>query len=160
MKLFTTGKLKISGNVMASQKLNFLSKLDPSKAVEVIAKRRGASAGAAPTTTTSAAAAAPKAEAQAPKIFAALEKRLAENPGLAKEVRATVEFDIEQNAKTFALGGADPNKVDAKLSMTDEDFAALVSGKASAKSLYQHGKLQVAGDVSVAHRLGFLNKLI
>ena len=28
-KLFTTGKLKISGNVMAAQKLEFLKKLDP-----------------------------------------------------------------------------------------------------------------------------------
>jgi len=159
MKLFTTGKLKIAGNVMASQKLNFLSKLDPSKAVEVIAKRRGA-APAAGAPAAAAPAAAAKADAQAPKIFAALEKRIAENPGLAQEVRATVEFDIEQTAKTFALGGADPNKVDAKLSMTDEDFASLVSGKVSAKSLYQHGKLSVEGDVSVAHRLGFLNKLI
>jgi len=159
MKLFTTGKLKISGNVMASQKLNFLSKLDPSKAIEVIAKRRGA-APAAGAPAAAAPAAAPKAEAQAPKIFAALEKRIAENPGLAQEVRATVEFDIEQTAQTFALGGADPNKVDAKLSMTDEDFSSLVSGKTSAKALYQHGKLSIEGDVSVAHRLGFLNKLI
>jgi len=159
MKLFTTGKLKISGNVMASQKLNFLSKLDPSKAVEVIAKRRGA-APAAGASAAAAPAAASKAEPQAPRIFAALDKRIAENPGLAQEVRATVELDIEQHAKTFALGGADPKKVDAKLSMTDEDFASLVSGKATAKSLYQHGKLSVEGDVSVAHRLGFLNKLI
>jgi hypothetical protein len=29
MKLFTSGKLKISGNVMASQKLDFLTKIDP-----------------------------------------------------------------------------------------------------------------------------------
>src|SRR4029078_4602293 len=59
MKLFTTGKLKISGNIMASQKLNFLSKMDPSKAIEVIAKKKGAGGGAA------AAAAAPAAAAPA-----------------------------------------------------------------------------------------------
>jgi hypothetical protein len=46
------------------------------------------------------------------------------------------------------------------VSMTDADFVQLVSGKATAKSLYQHGKLRVDGDVSVAHRLGFLKGLV
>jgi len=162
MKLFTTGKLKISGNVMASQKLQFLSKLDPAKAVEVVAARRGAgSAAAAPTATAAPAAAA---EAQAPKIFAALTKRIADNPSLAGEVRATVRFVVsgvvDGNAQVFALGGKDPKVPDATLTISDADFVALVSGKATAKSLYQHGQLRVDGDVSVAHRLGFLNKLV
>jgi (3R)-3-hydroxyacyl-CoA dehydrogenase / 3a,7a,12a-trihydroxy-5b-cholest-24-enoyl-CoA hydratase / enoyl-CoA hydratase 2 len=159
MKLFTTGKLKISGNVMASQKLQFLSKLDPSKAVEVIAKRRGA-AGAAPAAAAPAAAPQASAELQAPKIFAALTKRLAENPNLKSEVRATLKIVVEASEQTLQLGGADPNKVDATITISDPDFAALVSGKANAKDLYQHGKLRVDGDVSVAHRLGFLKGLI
>jgi 3-hydroxyacyl-CoA dehydrogenase/3a,7a,12a-trihydroxy-5b-cholest-24-enoyl-CoA hydratase len=162
MKLFTTGKLKISGNVMASQKLQFLSKLDPSKAVEVIAKRRGA---AAPATAGAPAAAAPKAqagEAQAGKIFAALAKRVAENPGLQSEVRATLAFKVTDPdaTQTFALGGADPKTADATITISDADLAALVTGKATAKNLYQFGKLRVDGDVSVAHRLGFLKALI
>ena len=109
-----------------------------------------------------AAPAAPKAstEAQAPKIFAALTKRLAENPGLKQEVRATVKLDIEGATQTLELGGADPKKVDATLSMTDADFVQLVSGMATAKSLFQHGKLRVDGDVSVAQRLGFLKGLV
>ncbi len=157
MKLFTTGKLKIAGNVMASQKLSFLSKLDPSKAAEVIAKRRGAAGApaAAP-----AAAAAPKSDAQAPKIFAALTRRIAENPGLAQEVRATLKFVVDGAEQLFALGGADPNKVDATLMITDADLVSLITGETTAKSLYQHGQLKVEGDVSVAHRLGFLKSLI
>ncbi len=157
MKLFTTGKLKISGNVMASQKLQFLSKLDPSKAVEVIAKRRGAAGGAAPAAAAQAPAA--KAEANAPKIFAALDKRLAENPGLKQELRATVNFVVEGVSKMLELG-ADPKKVDATVTISDGDFTALCSGKATAKSLFQFGKLKVEGDVSVAHRLGFLKGLV
>ena len=157
MKLFTTGKLKISGNVMASQKLNFLSKMDPSKAVEVIAKRRSAApANTAPATTTPKAS----ASAQAPAIFAALGKRLADNPGLAQEVRATLRFVVDGHDQVFALGGKDPKVVDATLTIGDADLVALVTGKAPAKSLFQHGQLRVDGDVSVAHRLGFLNKLI
>ncbi|MGE0403432.1 MAG: SCP2 sterol-binding domain-containing protein, partial [Kofleriaceae bacterium] len=158
MKLFTTGKLKISGNVMASQKLSFLSKMDPSKAIEVIAKRKGAAGGAA--APAAAAPLAPKAAAQAPTIFTQLAKRLADNPGLQNEVRATVKFVVDGTEQTFAIGGNDPKRIDATFTISDADLVALVTGKATAKSLYQHGKLKVDGDVSVAQRLGFLNKLI
>ena len=153
MKLFTTGKLKISGNVMASQKLQSLFKIDPSKAIETVMKRRGVGGGAAaPAAAAPAAAPAPKAEANAPKFFAALQKRLAENPGLKNEVRATVTFTIpDANAsQTFDLGGESK----AVLTIADGDLPALSGG--NFKSLYQHGKLKVDGDVTVAHRLGFV----
>jgi 3-hydroxyacyl-CoA dehydrogenase/3a,7a,12a-trihydroxy-5b-cholest-24-enoyl-CoA hydratase len=168
MKLFTTGKLKISGNVMASQKLQFLSKLDPSKAIEVVARRRGTGAAAAAAgvaggaPAAGAAAARPAAEAQAPKILAALQQRLTENPGLVQEVRATVKLDVREPdlSQTLELGGADPAKIDATITISDADLAALASGKATARQLYQHGKLRVDGDVSVAHRLGLFKGLI
>src|SRR6185312_2423691 len=92
MKLFTTGKLKISGNVMASQKLQSLFKIDPSKAIEAVMKKKGIGGGApAPA---AAAPAAPKAPAQvhAPAFFAAVQKRLADNKHLASEVRAKLTF--------------------------------------------------------------------
>ncbi|MBL0197125.1 MAG: SCP2 sterol-binding domain-containing protein [Myxococcales bacterium] len=47
-KLYFGGKLKISGNVMASQKLTFLKKIDPAAAKEVVAKLRGAGGARAP----------------------------------------------------------------------------------------------------------------
>src|SRR3569623_874538 len=153
MKLFTTGKLKISGDVMASQKLQFLSKLDPSKAIEVVQKRHAGGGGAA----AAAPAAAPQATgpAHAEKFFAALDKRLAENNNLAGEVRAKVTFKVTDPAfeKTYDLGG-DAVTV---LTIKDADLAGLSAG--NAKSLYQHGQLRVDGDVSVAHRLGFLKGL-
>jgi 3-hydroxyacyl-CoA dehydrogenase/3a,7a,12a-trihydroxy-5b-cholest-24-enoyl-CoA hydratase len=158
MKLFTSGKLKISGNIMASQKLNFLSKMDPSKAIEVIAKKKGLAAGgggaAAPAK--AAAPAAAKADPNAPKFFAALEKRLAENKQLAAEVRASLTFNIKDPdaSKSFELGG----DIKTVLTIADADLPALAAG--NVKSLYQHGKLRVDGDISVAHRLGFLKGVI
>jgi 3-hydroxyacyl-CoA dehydrogenase/3a,7a,12a-trihydroxy-5b-cholest-24-enoyl-CoA hydratase len=157
MKLFTSGKLKISGNIMASQKLSFLSKMDPSKAIEVIAKKRGLAAGggaaAAP-----AAAAAPKtsAEPNAPKFFAALAKRVGENKAVAQEVRAKLTFNVTgpDATQSFDLGG-DAATV---LTIADSDLPGLSAG--NTKSLYQHGKLKVDGDVTVAHRLGFLKGLL
>lgn len=151
---------------MASQKLEFLRKMDPKRAIEVVAKLRGSAAPAAASTSSGAAAApaaaAPTSEPQAPKIFAALTKRLADNPGLKQEVRATVKLDVKDPAasQTLELGGADPSKVDATLTISDADLASLASGKATARQLFQQGKLRIDGDVSVGHRLGFFKGLL
>ncbi|HEX8114027.1 MAG TPA: SCP2 sterol-binding domain-containing protein, partial [Kofleriaceae bacterium] len=109
-----------------------------------------------------AAAPARPADPQAPKIFAALARRLAENPALKQEVRATVQFHVKDpdTSQTLELGGADPRKVDAVCTLGDADLAALASGKASARQLFQQGKLKIDGDISVGHRLGFLKGLI
>jgi len=158
MKLFTTGKLKISGNVMASQKLQSLFKIDPAKAIDAVMKKRGVGGGGAAAAAPAAApaAAAAKSEPNAPKFFAVLTKRLAENAGLKNEVKATVTFNVTgpDASQTFECGG------DAKATLTiaDADLPTLASG--NVRSLYQHGKLRVDGDVSVAHRLGFLKGLI
>ncbi len=163
MKLFSTGKLKISGNVMASQKLEFLRKLDPKRAAEVVARLRGGAAPAAQAAAPAqAAAAATKAEPQAPRIFSALAKRLADNPGLKQEVRATVKFEVKDPdaSQTLDLGGSDPQKVDAVCTLCDADLAALASGKATARQLFQRGKLKIDGDIAVGHRLGFLKGLL
>ncbi|HEY5922270.1 MAG TPA: SDR family NAD(P)-dependent oxidoreductase [Kofleriaceae bacterium] len=156
MKLFTTGKLKISGNVMASQKLQTLFKIDPSKAIETVMKRRGGGAAAAPAAASAPAASKPAGEAHGPKFFAALQKRLADNGALKNEVRASLTFNVtDPNAsQSFDLGG------DAKATLTiaDADLPALAAG--NVRSLYQHGKLRVDGDVTVAHRLGFLKGLL
>jgi 3-hydroxyacyl-CoA dehydrogenase/3a,7a,12a-trihydroxy-5b-cholest-24-enoyl-CoA hydratase len=153
MKLFTTGKLKISGNVMASQKLQSLFKIDPSKAIQTVMARRG---GAAPAAAASAPAAAakPSADPHAPKFFAAVQKRLADNGGLANEVRAKVTFVVGDAKQTFELGGT----AQTTITIADADLPALAQG--NFRSLYQHGKLSVDGDVSVAHRLGFLKGVI
>jgi 3-hydroxyacyl-CoA dehydrogenase/3a,7a,12a-trihydroxy-5b-cholest-24-enoyl-CoA hydratase len=160
MKLFSTGKLKISGNVMASQKLQALFKIDPSKAIEAVMKRKGG-AGAAPAASASAAAAAPTAPAakvdpNAPKFFAALAKRLADNKALASEVRAKLTFKVTgpDASQTFELG----SDTATTITVADADLPALADGKV--RELYQHGKLRVDGDVSVAHRLGFTKGVI
>jgi 3-hydroxyacyl-CoA dehydrogenase/3a,7a,12a-trihydroxy-5b-cholest-24-enoyl-CoA hydratase len=151
---------------MASQKLDFLRKITPEMVAAEIGRRTGlAAAPAAPAAATAApepARAVPAAEPQAPKVFAALGKRLADKPGLAQEVRATVRFDVKNPdvSHTLALGGADPNKVDAVCTISDADLAQLASGNATPQKLYQQGKLRIDGDVSVGHRLGFLKGLI
>ncbi len=162
MKLFTTGKLKITGNVMASQKLNFLQTIDPASAQEAVAKARAAGGGAGP-----AAAATPAATkgAAAPAFFAALGKRLADKPDLAREVQAVIRFQIKDPAAAYTvdLAGTPSVKDGATgaatttITVADADLAQLSAG--GARDLFMHGKLRVDGDVTVAHRLGFLKGL-
>jgi 3-hydroxyacyl-CoA dehydrogenase/3a,7a,12a-trihydroxy-5b-cholest-24-enoyl-CoA hydratase len=156
MKLFTTGKLKISGNVMASQKLQFLSKLDPKAAVDAVMKRRDATPTVSAKSVTATAPAAPAAQ-HAAKFFAALDKRLADSPALKQEVRGTLTFVVGDARKTYDLGGSSA-EAPTTITVADADLPQLAAG--NARSLFQHGKLRVDGDMSVVHRLGFLNKLI
>ena len=157
MKLFTTGKLKISGNVMASQKLDFLTKIDR-KAMEA------AAAGvvvAAPAVAPVATAAPVAAVAKAPGIFQAVAARLAASPALASELGAIVQFNVTGPDGQWVIDGATVaagrnSAATAFLTVSDDDLAALAAGTTDVKTLFQHGKLRVDGDVRVAHRLGLL----
>ncbi len=165
MKLFTTGKLKISGNVMASQKLSFLQKINPEHAMAAVAKARAAGKGPGGGGPSAAATGKP---AHAATIFAALDKRFADKPDLAKEVQAVLVVKVTDpdSVWTIHAAGATPSVTpgatagaSATLTLTDADLAALASGAASARDLFQHGTLRVDGDVALAHRLGFLKGL-
>ncbi len=144
MKLFMDKKLRISGNVMASQKLEFLKKIDRTKKAPA----------AAPQAQT---ASAPKsASANAAKIFEALKKRLADNPKLATEIGSRVTFVVEGTRYPIDFGASNETAV---VTIGDEDLTSLVKGT-SAQSLYQHGQLRVDGDVRLAHKLGIFKDLI
>jgi 3-hydroxyacyl-CoA dehydrogenase/3a,7a,12a-trihydroxy-5b-cholest-24-enoyl-CoA hydratase len=159
MKLWTEKKLKISGDVMASQKLMFLKKIDPKRAMEVVAKLRGSGgAAAAPAASAAAAPAAPK-PAQAPAIVKALGERLAQTPSLASEVAAKVNLVVGSNAWLVDLtgtGSISEGKGDAQVTLTleDDDLVALAKGE-SLRTLYMHGRVRIDGDVRVAHKLNF-----
>jgi len=165
MTLFTTGKLKISGNIMASQKLEFLQKIDPEQAKQAVIKARAAGQG--PKAAGAGAAAEKKDNASA--VFEALAKRLEEKPELKDEVAALVQFRITDPDASWVvdLAGESP-KVEtgecaeptATMHISDAKLGALVRGETSARDLFQRGDLRVDGDITVAHRLGFLKGLI
>ena len=162
-KLYFAGKLKIGGNVMASQKLTFLKKVDPKAAEKAIREARQAASGAPK-------AEAPKATkaANAPAIFKALGERIAADPALASDVAAVVSFVITdpESAWTVDLKSATPSVKEGKdaaaettLRLADEDLSELVKGH-SASDLHQRGKLRVDGDVRIAHKLGLFKGLV
>jgi 3-hydroxyacyl-CoA dehydrogenase/3a,7a,12a-trihydroxy-5b-cholest-24-enoyl-CoA hydratase len=169
MKLFTTGKLKITGNIMASQKLEFLKKIDPSDVIAAMKKRTGSGAAASSSPASSAPAAKEGAkEGRASTVFAALSKRLATDAGIAAAVRAVIEVRVTDPASIFTVDLAGAGQVvsgaaakpDLVLTIADADLLQLASGASSVQSLYQHGKLRVDGQARLAHHLGFFAKLI
>ncbi len=159
MKLFQTGKLKITGNVMASQKLNFLQKIDKGAAAAAVS----AAPAAKP-----AAAEPPPASVVAPKVFKALQERLAKTPALAKEFNTSLAFRVKDAGFEFTADFASATpaikpgfdaSATARLTLTDDALAALVKGE-DARTLFQHGVLRVDGDVSAARNLSFFKSLV
>jgi 3-hydroxyacyl-CoA dehydrogenase/3a,7a,12a-trihydroxy-5b-cholest-24-enoyl-CoA hydratase len=160
MKLFQGGKLKITGNVMASQKLDFLKKLDRSALAS--------SSAAAPAQATAAPTPAPAAALATPKLLAALRDRLAKNPKLAAEVDAVIAFTVKDAGVSFTAtltgtpsitDGVTPTAA-TKVTLDDETFVALSTGTPSVRELFQHGRLRVDGALGPVHRLGFLKQLV
>ncbi len=161
-KLYFGGKLKIGGNVMASQKLTFLKQVDPKAAEKAIREARQAASGAPR-------AEAPKAAkaANAPAIFKALGERLAADPALAGDVGAVLAFVITgpDSAWIVDCKSAPPSVKEGKdasaattFKLADEELPELVKGHA-ASDLHQRGKLRVDGDVRFAHKLGLFKGL-
>jgi 3-hydroxyacyl-CoA dehydrogenase/3a,7a,12a-trihydroxy-5b-cholest-24-enoyl-CoA hydratase len=167
-KLYFGGKMKVTGNVMASQKLAFLQKIDP-KLVGEVMKSRAGGAGAKPATAAEAKAAAPKA-AQSGAVFAALAAKLKADPQLVKGLAGQVlQFKISAPEASWLLdlSGAAPKleqngagKPAASFTIADEDLAMLAAGKAAARDLYQRGKLRVDGETRLVRQLGLLSGLI
>jgi 3-hydroxyacyl-CoA dehydrogenase/3a,7a,12a-trihydroxy-5b-cholest-24-enoyl-CoA hydratase len=165
-KLYFGGKMKISGNVMASQKLQELFKgLKPADAQKMLAERMGKGAPkpeapkAAPVV-----GSAKKEEANASKIFAALAKRLGENKSLGAELGAgTVQFTVGGKSWLVSAAGvkdgADP-KANATLTISDEHLTELVKGTRDARDMFMKGELRSDGDVRYAQKLGMLKGLV
>jgi 3-hydroxyacyl-CoA dehydrogenase/3a,7a,12a-trihydroxy-5b-cholest-24-enoyl-CoA hydratase len=160
MKLFQSGKLKITGNVMASQKLDFLKKIDRKEFEAALASAPAAAAPAASASTAS-------AEAKAPKVIAALKERLTKNPALAKEVGAVITFKVKdgpaftadlQSASPAIKDGADA-KATTTITLTDDALFELAKSGA-VQSLYQHGEVRIDGSMKPVHRLGFFKQLV
>jgi 3-hydroxyacyl-CoA dehydrogenase/3a,7a,12a-trihydroxy-5b-cholest-24-enoyl-CoA hydratase len=144
---------------MASQKLEFLKQIDKASAMAAAQKVSAAPAAAKAQTTPAA-----SATSKLPGIMTALKDRLAKNPGLGKEIGGTLQFKIGQSAFSISAAGLAEgmsDKRDATLTFTDEDaFTALIQDAAKEQDLYMRGQLRVDGDIFVAKKIGFLNKLV
>jgi 3-hydroxyacyl-CoA dehydrogenase/3a,7a,12a-trihydroxy-5b-cholest-24-enoyl-CoA hydratase len=141
-KLFMEGRLKISGNIMASQKLSFLKQIDPKAAPAKKAAAAEPSRGAA----------------KAPAIFERVAKRSPKRAGGAR-----LAFRVTEPASDWvvdlAAGSVErgAGSADATLTLTDEDLEALTQG-AEPRELFQRGRLRIEGTLARARDLAFLRE--
>jgi 3-hydroxyacyl-CoA dehydrogenase/3a,7a,12a-trihydroxy-5b-cholest-24-enoyl-CoA hydratase len=164
MKLFTTGKVKVAGDMMAVNKLELLGDMPFDLVLEKAEARVRGGALAAPPPS-----AAQAYEPLAPMLFEALGKRLQEQPGLADEVGAVLQFYVKDPDSKWvvdlaneppALKAGETDGATTTITIEDADLAELSSGEMTTQSLFQRGKLRVDGDIQPAHRLNFLKGLI
>jgi 3-hydroxyacyl-CoA dehydrogenase/3a,7a,12a-trihydroxy-5b-cholest-24-enoyl-CoA hydratase len=121
----------------------------------------------APAATSSTSSTSSSRAPQAAAIFAALGKRLAEQPDLAAQVGAVVQFHLTDPASSWTvdLTSAPPcveagqsSAAAVTLSLRDADLAALASGS-TLQQLYQRGLVRLDGDVAAARRFTLLRGL-
>ena len=163
MKLFSSGKLKVGGDMMSVNKLEALGEMPFDLVLEKAAARVSGATPAAP-------AAAPSSrDPLAPKLFEALGKRLEEQPSLAAEVGAVLQFYVRNPDSNWVVDlenqppALKPGQTDGAttiITIDDADLAELSSGETTTQSLFQQGKFRIDGDMQPAHRLSFLKGLI
>lgn len=164
IKLFSSGKLKVAGDMMAVNKLEALLKMPFDLVLDKASARASGGTLAAPPPTAHAAS-----EPLAPKLFEALGKRLQEQPSLADEVGAVLQFyvrdpdsqwvvDLKNQPPALKTGQTDG--ATTTITIDDADLAELSSAETTTQSLFQRGKLRIDGDMQPVHRLNFLKGLI
>lgn len=158
---FMKGLVKIKGNMGLAMKLNVVT----AATREYMKKNGGA---AAPAAAPAAAAAAPKA-AEGPKLKSAVVFRAiadaikADGPAIAKKVNGVIQFKITPGgAWNLDLKSASPavtegvKKADVTITVADDDFIAIATGKLNAQSAFMKGKLKLQGNMALAMKLPVL----
>ncbi|MEZ4247519.1 MAG: SCP2 sterol-binding domain-containing protein [Polyangiales bacterium] len=140
-KMYFGGELKIGGDIMASQKLGFLKKVEP-RHVE-------AAMGAATKQDAPKATSKVTKQARAPQLFEALSVKAPKGQGKI-QIRVTDPdgawlVDLEAGA----VKGGTYEGATTVLTLADADLAALATGEASASELYQKGRLRWTEQVRV-----------
>jgi len=144
-QLFMQGKLKIAGNMAMAMKLSVLSSMNDAKP--------SATAGAEGF----------KSDA----IFAELENRIKADPSLIKTINGVYQFKITNGpggaTKTWVVdlkkGAVQSGEgaADCTVTITDEDYVNLLTGKANGQQLFMQGKLKIAGNMAMAMKLSQLS---
>ena len=152
-QLYFAGSLTIGGNVMASSKLEALGEVDKSLYQQAKTERL-----AGTSNSKAAVATAPSREATATSIFAAFTIA-------AKTVEGILQVNVQKPESNWVLNGSEVDEgvmgePDAIITLSDTDLDKLAKGEASAASLFQKGKIQVEGNVSLARKISLFENLL
>jgi len=156
-KMYFGGQLQITGDMMAAQKLTFLTKIPP-EAVQAAMAARGADGGGA----------AEPEDGGTADIFMGIGAYVAQNPDLVSQVGTSFGFKLTdpESAWTIDLktgeGSVSPgltDGVDCTLELSDANFLAMSYGEADPQKLYFGGDLQISGNVMASQKLSFMQTI-
>jgi len=164
--LFMQGKLKIQGNMGLAMKLD---KLPRKKADQPASAPKSQPASAPKSQPASTPSASTGSGLKSVAVFEELTKRIASNPGFVQQIGGIYQFDITgangksqswnvdlKNGKgTVAEGKSD--KAECTLTIGDDDFVGMMTGKLNSQQLFMQGKLKIKGNMGLAMKLGKLN---
>uniref|UniRef100_K3X5T6 SCP2 domain-containing protein n=1 Tax=Globisporangium ultimum (strain ATCC 200006 / CBS 805.95 / DAOM BR144) TaxID=431595 RepID=K3X5T6_GLOUD len=153
---FMKGLIKIKGNMGLAMKLNVVV-----AATRNFIKKNDAGAAAAPA---AAPAAAGKSALKSAEVFRLIASVLqTEGPALAKKVNGIIQFNVTPGgAWNLDLKSASPSltegekKADVTITVSDDDFIAIATGKLNAQQAFMKGKLKLKGNMALAMKLPVL----
>lgn len=152
-KMYFGGELKIGGDIMASQKLTFLKKVQ-----ERHVKAAMEAGGSAPS--------ADSNEPTSADIFGGIGHWMTENADKTKSVGKVFQFKLSEPDSVWTIDCADAavspgetKKPDCTLEMTDANFLAMCNGTKDAQKMYFGGDLKISGDIMASQKLSFLQKV-
>ncbi|XP_076322897.1 peroxisomal Multifunctional enzyme type 2 [Tachypleus tridentatus] len=146
-KAFMTGKLKISGDIMASQKLQDLWEKDEERENQKSKTTK------------------PRLKSTA--VFEAVARKLSENPDLVSSVNTVYQWNITKDGQEVGRwitdlkhgkgsvyqGEVKEGKADCILTMDDDILDKLVTGKLDPQKAFMTGKLKISGDIMASQKL-------
>ena len=147
MKMYMSKELQISGDLMASQKLDFLKDIDLTRIEAAGRAPAGNEAATAEPT--------PDRQPVAPRVFNALRVSAG---GDRKIVVAIVEPDSEWTVD-FKTGQVSPGAsadFNARITLSDIALERFLGQQVSEQALFQHGDMRVDGDVALAKDLSWM----
>jgi len=156
-QLFMQGKLKIQGNMGVAMKLEKITK----KKVDESPAAKAAVSGAAP-------AAAGGKKGPVAAVFDELNKKIAANPSLVQQINGIYQFDVTVDGKPQSwvvdlktgkgsVSEGKHEKPECTLTVGQDDFVGMMSGKLNSQQLFMQGKLKIKGNMGLATKLGKLN---
>lgn len=156
-KLFFGGQMKVSGNVMASNKLSVLSSMDKSL-VEAARAARLASGASTEQTASITASARPSFAEQLMANLSQKPLSAGQHQRGVMQLRVSAPesawiINVSASGVSVTAGETDAETV---VSVADEHLEALSRGERKLADLYQRGELTVDGDVSLARALDAL----
>eukprot|EP01125_Pyxidicula_operculata_P011915 TRINITY_DN3901_c0_g1_i1.p1 TRINITY_DN3901_c0_g1~~TRINITY_DN3901_c0_g1_i1.p1 ORF type:complete len:115 (-),score=35.67 TRINITY_DN3901_c0_g1_i1:46-390(-) len=103
-------------------------------------------------------------------VFEVMDKTVKSTPALLKKVNAVYQFNIDfggkknvftvdvKNAATAGVKEGAAEKADCTITMTDDDFFDMSTGKLDGMAAFGQGKLKVSGNIMLAQKLNTITQ--